>query len=182
MCAGGRRPPNSARIWTCAQATSCSMSAAGLAGPRGQLAAAYDCDVTGIDLTAEYCAVANELARRLGLADRVRYRQGSALAMPFADATFDVAMTQHVAMNIADKAGLYREVRRVLKVGRAVRHLRSAAGRGRSRCIFRRRGRAMARPAFWRRLRRCANICAARDSRSQAGSIPARSAGNGSRP
>lgn len=89
----------------------------GLGGPSRRLAVTYGCDVTGIDLTAEYCAVASELARRLGLADRVRYREGSALAMPFADATFDVAMTQHVAMNIADKAGLYREVRRVLKVG-----------------------------------------------------------------
>ena len=89
----------------------------GLGGASRQLATAYNCDVTGIDLTAEYCAVAGELARRVGLADRVRYRQGSALAMPFADAAFDVAMTQHVAMNIADKAGLYREVRRVLKVG-----------------------------------------------------------------
>jgi ubiquinone/menaquinone biosynthesis C-methylase UbiE len=89
----------------------------GLGGPSRQLAVTYGCDATGIDLTAEYCAVASELARRLGLADRVRYRQGSALAMPFAAATFDVAMTQHVAMNIADKAGLYREVRRALKPG-----------------------------------------------------------------
>ncbi|NWG24816.1 MAG: methyltransferase domain-containing protein [Pseudorhodoplanes sp.] len=89
----------------------------GLGGPSRQLAVTYGCDVTGIDLTGEYCAVANELARRLGLAGRVRYRQGSALAMPFGDAAFDAAMTQHVAMNIADKAGLYREVRRVLRAG-----------------------------------------------------------------
>jgi ubiquinone/menaquinone biosynthesis C-methylase UbiE len=35
--------------------------------------------------------------------------------MPFSDGSFDIAYTQHVAMNIADKAALYREVARVLK-------------------------------------------------------------------
>lgn len=89
----------------------------GLGGPSRQLASTYNCDITGIDLTADYCAFATEFARRLGLSDRVRYRQGSALAMPFADASFDVAYTQHVAMNIADKDALYREIRRVLKPG-----------------------------------------------------------------
>ena len=37
--------------------------------------------------------------------------------MPFADATFDAAITLHVAMNIKDRAGLYREIARVLKRG-----------------------------------------------------------------
>jgi MPBQ/MSBQ methyltransferase len=89
----------------------------GLGGPSRQLAVAYGCDVTGIDLTEEYCTVANALAARLGLADRVRYRPGNALAMPFADGSFDVAVTQHVAMNIPDKAALYREIARVLRPG-----------------------------------------------------------------
>ncbi len=87
----------------------------GLGGPSRQLAATYKCRITGIDLTEEYCRVATELASRVGLSDRVRYRHGSALAMPFPDGSFDVAYTQHVAMNIADKAGLYREIARVLE-------------------------------------------------------------------
>jgi SAM-dependent methyltransferase len=37
--------------------------------------------------------------------------------MPFEDATFDAAYTQHVAMNIADKPALYAEIARVLKPG-----------------------------------------------------------------
>lgn len=37
--------------------------------------------------------------------------------MPFADASFDAANTQHLTMNIEVKAGLYREVARVLKSG-----------------------------------------------------------------
>jgi ubiquinone/menaquinone biosynthesis C-methylase UbiE len=87
----------------------------GLGGPSRQLAATYGCHVTGIDLTEEYCAVATTLAARLGLSVRVHYQQGSALSMPFASGTFDVAITQHVAMNIADKGALYREVARVLR-------------------------------------------------------------------
>lgn len=89
----------------------------GLGGPSRHLATAYGCRVTGIDLTAEYCRVASLLADRLGLADRVAYRQGDALAMPFDDDTFDAAYTQHAAMNIPDKAALYAEVARVLKPG-----------------------------------------------------------------
>ncbi len=89
----------------------------GLGGPSRQLALAYGCHITGVDLTAEYCEVANTLAARLKLADRVRFQEGNALAMPFADATFDAAVTQHVAMNIPDKVALYREVARVLKPG-----------------------------------------------------------------
>ena len=37
--------------------------------------------------------------------------------MPFGAAEFDLVWTQHVVMNIRDRDGLYREVRRVLKPG-----------------------------------------------------------------
>jgi ubiquinone/menaquinone biosynthesis C-methylase UbiE len=89
----------------------------GLGGPSRQLAMTYGCRVTGIDLTEEYCDVASALSQRCGLADRVRYRQGNALAMPFSDGQFAVVVTQHVAMNIADKGALYREIARVLRSG-----------------------------------------------------------------
>ncbi len=87
----------------------------GLGGPSRHLAATYGCRVTGIDLTAEYCRVAAMLAGRVGLSGRVDYAQANALATPFEDASFDAGYTQHVAMNIPDKAALYAEVARVLK-------------------------------------------------------------------
>jgi len=89
----------------------------GIGGPSRYVAATYDCKVVGIDLTEEYCRVAALLAERAGLGDRVEYHPGNALAMPFADADFEVAYTQHVAMNIEDKAQLYAEVARILKPG-----------------------------------------------------------------
>ncbi len=89
----------------------------GIGGPARFFAQRFGCRVTGIDLTAEFCAVARELTRLVGLDDRVRFEQGDATAMPFAAAAFDGAFSMYVAMNIADRAGLYREVRRVLKPG-----------------------------------------------------------------
>lgn len=89
----------------------------GIGGPARYVAATYDCPVVGIDLTEEYCEVAAMLADRVGLGDRVDYRPGNALAMPFDDGAFDAAYTQHVAMNIEDKGRLYAEVWRVLKPG-----------------------------------------------------------------
>jgi ubiquinone/menaquinone biosynthesis C-methylase UbiE len=87
----------------------------GIGGPSRYLAATFGCRVTGLDLTAEFCRVASDLARRTGLSDRVEYRQGDATAMPFADASFDLAWLQNAAMNIAARDRLYGEIRRVLK-------------------------------------------------------------------
>ena len=89
----------------------------GIGGPSRHLAAAFGCRVTGLDLSAEYCEVAAMLAARTGLEGRVDYRHGDATRMPFRGASFDVVWTQHAAMNIADKSGLYAEMARVLKPG-----------------------------------------------------------------
>jgi MPBQ/MSBQ methyltransferase len=90
---------------------------AGIGGPSRYLASSCGCHVTGIDLTAEYCGVANALAARIGLGDRVTYRQANALDMPFEDHTFDVAWTQHISMNIPDKRAFFGEMRRVVRPG-----------------------------------------------------------------
>ncbi len=89
----------------------------GIGGAARFVADAHDCHVTGIDLTPEFCAVATMLSAATGLSDVTEFHDGSALTMPFRDEHFDAAMTLHVAMNIDDKAGLYREVARVLKPG-----------------------------------------------------------------
>jgi ubiquinone/menaquinone biosynthesis C-methylase UbiE len=88
---------------------------AGLGGPARYLAATYGCRVSGVDLTEEFVATATELARRTGLASRVDFRCGTALELPFPDASFELAWTQNVAMNIADRPRWYAEIHRVLK-------------------------------------------------------------------
>jgi SAM-dependent methyltransferase len=89
----------------------------GVGGTSRCLAREFGCRVTGIDLTDEYCTAAALLSERTGLAERVDFRQGDATNLPFADASFDIVWTEHVAMNIPDKPRLYREMHRVLKPG-----------------------------------------------------------------
>ena len=89
----------------------------GLGGPSRYLAATYGCAVRGLDLSPAFVEAADYLAERAGLAGKVSYEAGDALALPFADASFDVAWTQHVAMNIADRDRLYAEIHRVLRPG-----------------------------------------------------------------
>ncbi len=86
----------------------------GLGGAARYFADAHGCQVTGIDLSGEYVAVANALAARVGLGERVSCQAGSALALPFAPGSFDAAYMFHVGMNIEDKSRLFAEVRRVL--------------------------------------------------------------------
>ena len=89
----------------------------GLGGPSRYLAETFACDVTGVDLAPDYVAIAQLLADRAGLADRVRYEAADVARLPFDGASFDLIWTQHVVMNIRDRDGLYREFRRVLKPG-----------------------------------------------------------------
>jgi ubiquinone/menaquinone biosynthesis C-methylase UbiE len=87
----------------------------GIGGPSRYLAATFGCQVTGIDLTAEYIEIAAMLAQRVGLSDKVTYQQGDALDLPFPDSTFDLVWSQNAAMNIENRKRLYDEIRRVVK-------------------------------------------------------------------
>jgi ubiquinone/menaquinone biosynthesis C-methylase UbiE len=98
-------------------ATSVLDIGSGLGGPSRYLAATYGCSVQGVDLSYSFVEVADFLAEKSNLTDKVSYQQGDALQLPFVDETFDVAWTQHVAMNIADRAAFYREAFRVLRPG-----------------------------------------------------------------
>jgi SAM-dependent methyltransferase len=89
----------------------------GLGGPARFVASRYGSEVTGVDLTAEYVETGNTLCQWVGLNDRISLHQGSALAMPFGEASFVGAYMMHVGMNIEDKEKLASEVARVLRPG-----------------------------------------------------------------
>jgi ubiquinone/menaquinone biosynthesis C-methylase UbiE len=89
----------------------------GLGGPARILASEFGCAVEVLDLTEEFCRAGKMLTARTDLADLVSFRHGSALEMPYPEASFDAAWTQHSSMNIADKERLYVEIQRVLKPG-----------------------------------------------------------------
>lgn len=69
--------------------------------------------VTGLDLNADMLAVARDIVD----APNVEWREASALAMPFADSTFDLVTCQQGLQFFPDRAAGMREMRRVLRPG-----------------------------------------------------------------
>lgn len=89
----------------------------GIGGTARFIADRCRCRVAAVDLTAEYCETNRWLNRLVGLDELIVVRQADVTELPFADATFQVVLSQHVQMNVADKTRLYREARRVLVDG-----------------------------------------------------------------
>jgi SAM-dependent methyltransferase len=89
----------------------------GIGGTARFVADQCRCRVTAVDLTEEYCETNRWLNRLVGLDEQISVRQADVTELPFADATFEAVLSQHVQMNVADKARLYQEARRVLVSG-----------------------------------------------------------------
>jgi SAM-dependent methyltransferase len=90
---------------------------AGIGGPARVLADRYRADVTALDATERFCRLNEHLTRATGLAERVSVVRGDALALPFADAGYELAWVQAVLQNVDDKAHLAAEIERVLVPG-----------------------------------------------------------------
>ena len=102
----------------------------GLGGPARLLAEEWGCQVTVLELTDAYCRLGEQLTAQVHLSNQVRFQHGDALAMPFADGSYDVVWTQHRTMNIADKAHLYTQIHRVLRPGGRLAFQEVVAGSG----------------------------------------------------
>lgn len=89
----------------------------GIGGTARYLAAECGCTVTGLDLTEEYCETARWLNEAAGLSDKITILERDVVDLPFDDGAFDVIISQHVQMNVADKKRLYAEAFRVLAPG-----------------------------------------------------------------
>ncbi len=89
----------------------------GIGGTARYFASVHQCEVTGVDLTPDFVRTAEALTRRFAPALQIRFQQASALDLPFAENSFDGAYLFHVGMNLADKANVFAQVRRVLRPG-----------------------------------------------------------------
>jgi arsenite methyltransferase len=85
-----------------------SLVAAQMVGPNGS--------VTGIDMTPEMLAKARASAAELG-AENVEFMEAEAERLPFADASFDVVISNGVIDLIPDKDAVFSELFRVLRPG-----------------------------------------------------------------
>ncbi len=89
----------------------------GLGGPARYLAQRFQCKVSGVDITKPFVEAANKLTTLLGMEDQVTIEYGDGHHLPYEDGVFDGAYTQHVTMNVADRAQFFAEAHRVLKPG-----------------------------------------------------------------
>jgi ubiquinone/menaquinone biosynthesis C-methylase UbiE len=78
--------------------------------------AARGAEVEALDLTAEMLAQGRRLARERGLSN-VRFREGDAARLPFADGAFDVVTSRLSAHHYARPEAAIREAARVLRPG-----------------------------------------------------------------
>jgi arsenite methyltransferase len=85
-----------------------ALIAAQIVGPAGRVA--------GVDLSREMLAVA-EAARAQADIPRVEFREAAVEALPFPEASFDVALSNGVLNLIPDKPAALREIFRVLRSG-----------------------------------------------------------------
>ena len=102
----------------------------GIGGTARYLAGRSRCHVVAVDLTEEYCDTARWLNQLAGLDDRITVRHADVTDLPFEDATFTLMFSQHVQMNVAGKARLYGEARRVLADGGRLAMWDIVAGEG----------------------------------------------------
>ncbi len=96
---------------------------AGIGGTARLIAAERGARVTAVDLTSEYCDIAEWLNDAVGLGDRIEVVTADVTELPFEDASFDVVVAASVVTHLVDEwAEWLLELRRVLKPdGRLVR-------------------------------------------------------------
>jgi len=71
----------------------------------------------GVDPSSALLAVARELAREAGFDDRVEFREGNALRLPFPDRSFDVVVCVTVLSHVPGGEAAIPELVRVLRSG-----------------------------------------------------------------
>jgi demethylmenaquinone methyltransferase/2-methoxy-6-polyprenyl-1,4-benzoquinol methylase len=76
-----------------------------------------DARVVGMDFTAAMLAVAQRRTGADTAATRISYGRGTAMRLPFADGSFDLATNAFLARNLVDLDAALAEMRRVLRPG-----------------------------------------------------------------
>lgn len=82
--------------------------------------------VQGLDFNPDMLAIGRKEMQRLALDDRVNMQEADAMAMPYADNTFDGAISAFALRNVPDVPTVLREMHRVVKPGGRVVNLELA--------------------------------------------------------
>ncbi len=88
-----------------------------LGGPARYLAQKFGCTVSGLDATQRMHEEAIKRTAAAGLSDKIDYKLGNALDMPYRSNSFDVVWGQDAWCYITDKKRLIEECARVTRPG-----------------------------------------------------------------
>jgi cyclopropane fatty-acyl-phospholipid synthase-like methyltransferase len=88
----------------------------GIGTPALRLAATVEADITGVTINLGQAREANARAAAAGLSDRVRFDHADAMALPYPDASFDVAWAFESLLHM-DRTRALAEMKRVLRPG-----------------------------------------------------------------
>lgn len=75
----------------------------------------YGVNVTGLDLTFDFCQLSSILSKKTDCSGDNAFLCGDALELPFKSESFDHVLMEHVQMNVKEKRTLFSELFRVLK-------------------------------------------------------------------
>ncbi len=89
----------------------------GTGQPAIQLAGTTGASVTGITVSTSQVDLARASAQQNNLADRVRFEQINAMAMPYADESFDSAWAFESIFHVPSRIRVFQEMARVVKPG-----------------------------------------------------------------
>ena len=92
----------------------------GIGGSSRHIARKYGGSGVGITLSPVQAARANALSAEQGLGDRLKFEVADALAMPFADDSFDLVWSMESGEHMPDKRQFVSELARVCKPGGTV--------------------------------------------------------------
>ena len=89
----------------------------GIGGAAVRLARERDVTLTGMDLVPAHLEIGRKRTQKAGMAQRIKFRLGSSMNMPFANETFDFSYCVESSFHYPDKQAFCRENFRVLKPG-----------------------------------------------------------------
>ncbi|MER5627794.1 methyltransferase domain-containing protein [Streptosporangium sp. NPDC002544] len=89
----------------------------GSGAPAVQVARATGAEVVGVSISTGDVELASATAEAEGMADRVRFRHGDALDLPFEPGSFDAVLALESFVHLPDRVWALREIARVLRPG-----------------------------------------------------------------
>jgi demethylmenaquinone methyltransferase/2-methoxy-6-polyprenyl-1,4-benzoquinol methylase len=95
-----------------------------------ELARTSGCSVVGLDQSAEMLAEARHRVKAAGFSEQIELVEGTALALPFADASFDHLTVTYLLRYVPDPEDAARELTRVVKRDGTLALLEFAVPRG----------------------------------------------------